>query len=256
MNNSLPAHIVALSIFLLASCTQKSIPISSESAESIETARLDIAELDFTYMAARSRVKYADQATNFTATANIRMLKDSLIWFSLSSSIGIEAIRGIISKDSILIMDRLKKTYFGYNFESLSTEFNFPLTFGMVQAMLLGKMSGPIGDNDMVKKEKGYLVLQQKNGSISVDNFIDKKTFLLIKVLFSQEPKANSLSLEFANFKPVGNILFPHANQIKVDYADKGNILNTIIVINYSKVLFEEKLLKFPFSIPSKYEPK
>lgn len=222
----------------------------------MDTARLNIAELDFSYLSARSRVKYQDQATDFTATANIRMLKDSIVWFSLSSSIGIEAVRGIISRDTILVMDRLKKTYFGYNFESLSTEFNFPLTFDMVQAVLLGKMSGPVAENHMIKKEKGYLVLTQQNGSMVVDNFIDKKTLVLKKVKFSQDPKPNNMSVEFANFKQVDDILFPHANRVKVDYADQGNILNTVIDINYSKVLLEDEPLKFPFSIPSKYEPK
>ncbi len=245
-----------VSFIFLASCTPKSLPVSSESGQTIETASLDIAELDFTYLSTRSRVKYQDQATSFTATANIRMLKDSLIWFSLSSSIGIEAIRGIISQDSVLIMDRLKKTYFGYNFEKLGAEFNFPLDFTLVQAMLLGKMSKPIAENDLLRKDKGYLVLQQNNGSMSVENFIDKKSFLLKRVEISQNPKPNKLSMEFANFKPVSEILFPHANRIKVNYADDGNILNNIIEINYNRVLFEDEKLKFPFGIPSKYELK
>ena len=256
MRSSFAATVGAISLCFLVSCAKKSIPLSSGSAESIETAGLNSSEMDFSYLSSRARVKYQDQVTNFSATANIRMLKDSLIWFSLSSSIGIEAVRGVISRDSILIMDRLKKTYFGYNFESLSTEFNFPLEFGLVQAMLLGKMFQPISDTDQVKKEKGYLVLHQQNGTMSVENYIDKKSYRLHKVEFSQNPKPNTLSLEFANFKLIQDIIFPFASRVKVNYADKGNILNTLIEINYNKVQFEDKPLKFPFSIPSKYELK
>ena len=254
MRDSLPALVLALT--LLISCSKTSVPLKSHSLESLESAKLEVDDLDFKILSARSRVKYQDQATDFRATANIRMRKDSLIWFSLSSSIGIEAVRVIITQDSILIMDRLKKTYFGYNFESLSEEFNFPIQFDLVQALILGKMIYPRTEEDKFDRQKGHIVVKQQKEQISIDNFIDKKTFRLDQVEFAQNAKSNTMSLGYANFKMIDDYVFPFASRVQVSYADQGNILNTQIEINYNKVEFDGKPLRFPFSIPSKYKPK
>ena len=44
--------------------------------------------------------------------ANIHLIKDSLIWVSLRTSLGIEVIRSVITKDSISYINRIDKSYF------------------------------------------------------------------------------------------------------------------------------------------------
>jgi hypothetical protein len=69
-------------------------------------AKVDQNKIDFNTFSAKIKVDYTNskgKQPNFIA--NIRMLKDSIIWVSLSNDIGIEGIRVLISKDSIKILE-------------------------------------------------------------------------------------------------------------------------------------------------------
>ena len=53
-----------------------------------------------------------DKGKNPDITANVRMIKDSAIWISLSATIlGVEIYRTLITRDSIIILDKQKKEY-------------------------------------------------------------------------------------------------------------------------------------------------
>ena len=67
-----------------------------------EKKRLKIEELDFEYLQAKTKIQYEDGIQNLNANATIRIRQDSLIWISISST-GVEGIRSIIQKDSILL---------------------------------------------------------------------------------------------------------------------------------------------------------
>jgi hypothetical protein len=73
-------------ILLFSSCRKETIGIKtrSEASEHIE-------EIDFDYFMTKTKVRYSEGDKQVNGNANIRIRKDSLIWFSVSPSIGIEA---------------------------------------------------------------------------------------------------------------------------------------------------------------------
>jgi hypothetical protein len=50
---------------------------------------------------------------------SIRMRKDSIIWFSISASIGIQIAKGIINKDSIHFLDLYNRHYYAQGIKDL-----------------------------------------------------------------------------------------------------------------------------------------
>lgn len=50
---------------------------------------------------------------------SIRMRKDSIIWFSISASIGIQIAKGIINKDSIHFLDLYNRHYYAQSIKDL-----------------------------------------------------------------------------------------------------------------------------------------
>ena len=70
------------------------------------------------------------------------MKKDSLIWISVTG-VGFEVARGLITKDSIVFMDKFHKEYFAFNYEQLSKKYNFDLNFALLQSIIIGNLPFP-----------------------------------------------------------------------------------------------------------------
>lgn len=74
--------------------------------------------------------------------ANIRLVKDSLIIVSISSNVGIEGLRVIISPDSVLIQNRLKARYYKDRIENLPKGRLQLWSFSLIQDILLINSEG------------------------------------------------------------------------------------------------------------------
>ena len=107
MSNRLFAPVLFLLVISISSCKRGLFRPVLEG----ESATLEINEFDYDYLKAKAKFRYNDGKEDLKATANFRIKKDSLIWMSISASLGIEAARVMINKDSMAIMDRLNKQY-------------------------------------------------------------------------------------------------------------------------------------------------
>ncbi|WP_421828017.1 DUF4292 domain-containing protein [Larkinella sp.] len=213
-------------------------------------------QVDFAYLTAKSKVSFKskDQDIN-NANVNLRIDKDSLIWLSVSG-VGVEVARALITKDSVVIMDRIHREYSVYDYTSLSQRFNFNLTFGLIQSLLIGNLPLPQEPAQRVKNEKDYLLLRQREGKVMVDNYIGEENRKLKKLLVVEQPTRNSLTLDYEDFTVLNNFLFPYTSLVTVDYKSKndGQPYQTVLRIRHNKVELTDKNPGFPFSIPPKYQ--
>ena len=247
--------------FLLASCSKKAVSISGGPVAD----ELSITELDFDYLTASGKIRYNNDEQNVSATANIRIKKDSVIWVSVTPGFGIEAARGRITRDSLTFINRLEKEYSSYSFQELSDKFNFDLNYDLLQAVLVGDMPRTLTQKDEVKKQTDHFLVRQQEGPLTVDNFIDARIMKVDRVSVVDETRRdsqngkrakNTLSLQYEDFKKLDDQLFPFKNSILLDYRSKGEKRRTQIDIQYKKVNIIEEVLRFPFSIPDKYARK
>jgi hypothetical protein len=217
---------------------------------------LSIQEIDFAYFSSRSKITYKDAENNLNATANIRIKKDSIIWLSVSK-IGVEGVRGLITKDSIYVVDRLKNEFSVYDFKTLSEKFNFNITFDIIQAAIVGNL--PLtyqNENAKLIKEKDHYLLRQNENAVTVDNYISAGNMKLTKLSMVEQPTNNSLTLDYKDFKPLNNFLFPYSSLVSLQYQSAQGNDYTLVNIEHQKVEITDKELKFPFDIPQKYDRK
>ena len=132
MSRYLPLILFA---FLFTACKKDLYSLSS-----LEKKKLQIEEFDFDYFTGKSKIEYIDENQNLQANANIRIKKDSIIWISVTPALGIEMIRAIILDDSIHVIDRLNKTYYVYDFDSLSRKLHFNVDYKMIEAIIFGNL--------------------------------------------------------------------------------------------------------------------
>lgn len=221
-----------------------------------EDIKVSIENVDFRYLSAKSKISFKSKDQEIDdASVTMRMRKDSLLWLQVSKG-PIEVVRGIITRDSIKIVDRYNKKVYLYDFAGLSQQFNFQLSFDLIQSILVGNMPIPKKPGQRFKKEKDYFMLRQDEGKISLENYIGEQNRRLKKLLVTEQPTKNSLTLDYEDFTQLNNYLFPYTSLIELDYESKKDQqrYQTVFRIKHQKVELSEKPLSFPFSIPAKYE--
>ena len=242
--------------------TRPALPADSVSVVSpaparpgIEEARTNVAEIDFRYLAAKSKISFKSRDQDIdNANVNIRVRKDSLIWLSVSK-LGIEAVRGLITRDSIIIIDKIHREYSVHDFPALSKQFNFNMNFQLLQALIVGNLPLPKRPAQKIKNERDYLLLRQSEGKVLVENYIGEQDRKLKKLMVTEQPTKNTLRLDYEDFTSLNNFLFPYTSLVTVDYKSQsdGQFYQTLLRIKHNKVELVEKNPGFPFTIPSNY---
>lgn len=222
----------------------------------IEEARTNVAEIDFRYLTAKSKISFKSPEQDIdNANINIRVRKDSLIWLSVNK-LGIEAVRGLITRDSITVIDKIHREYAVYDFPTLSRQFNFEMNFALLQALIVGNLPLPKRPAQKIKNERDYLLLRQSEGKVLVENYIGEQDRKLKKLMVTEQPTKNTLRLDYEDFTSLNNFLFPYTSLVTLDYKSKtdGQFYQTLLRIKHSKVELADKNPGFPFAIPVNYQ--
>lgn len=222
----------------------------------IIATKIDVtpAEIDFKYLNIKSKVNFSVGADEQSFPVNIHIKKDSIIWLSIV--VGLEGARGIITKDSVIFLDRLHRTYYKYDFASLSKQFNFNINYDLIQSILIGNM--PIKKreiDEVLKQETGFLI-KQKEGFVAIENFISETSLKLQKVNASDSTGGSKMEIDYANFLPINGLMIPQEVKAIVDSQQNGKNFQTSVNLQHNKIEILEQSPGFSFSIPKSYSPK
>lgn len=222
----------------------------------IEEARALVAEVDFVYLKAKSKLSFKSKDQDVeNASVNIHVQKDSLIWLSVNK-IGFEAVRALITRNKITVLDRINRNYQEYDFPSLSRQFNFDMDFDLLQALIVGNLPLPKRPAQRVRNERDYLLLRQTEGKVLVENYIGETDRKLKRLMLTEQPTKNTLRLDYEDFTALNNFLFPFTSLVTLDYKSgpDGQFYQTVLRIKHTKVELTDKDPGFPFTIPANYE--
>ena len=249
MNSKLLLFLLISSIILFSSCKKNLIGYKSPKISDV-----NVSEIDFHYLQTKTKVNYAEGEKQVNGIANIRICKDSLIWISLSPAVGIEASRIMINRDTALVINRLDKEFYIFNFEEISRYFNFKIDFNLIQAILLGNLAVPLDENSKVAKDGNYFLVKQKSGPLDLQTFILLDNRKIETMLINEAETSNFLTLKYSDFKELNEYLFGKVCQMNLTYKAKKGPLVTSVNLQHNKAEISDKPLKFPFNVPEKYE--
>lgn len=251
------SKLLALSLLTLLLFSCKRNPASTDNTI-VDLSEFEIADIQFEDLSAKTKLQFESEGSSVSATANVRIRKDSLIWFSLTPALGIEAARGIITQDSIVLVDRINKTYSIYSFDALSKKFNFRLSYHLIESLILGNSSQPVSNGDQAYREGTNFRLDQITGPVRIQERIDGSTLKIENIVMLDDATKNSLMINYSAFDKLDEFYFPYQAMISLNYTSPSGSdrLSTQVNLDHNKVVIETKSLKFPFNIPSKYERK
>lgn len=248
MNKRIGLILLTISI-LVVSCSKKVVsPITSTSP----AVTLAVEEIDFEYLQGKARMVLRDSKKERDVKANIRIHKDSVIWMTFSV-IGVQGGKALINKDSITIVSNVDKEYYVFDYAELSKRYNFDVNFNVIQSAMLGNLIMPRADQDEAAQDNSFFMLKQNTAVVSIVNYINAASMKIEKVEMKENDTNNSLVLNYSNFQPLADKLFPYNGTISIFYKTLSGILNTTIIFEYNKAEVGDKELKFPFNIPKRY---
>jgi hypothetical protein len=251
MNKHLPALLLA-ALLLVAGCKRETIPMVSEN----DLANLNVRHSDFKYLNTRSKITYENGSQQMSSPTNIRIRKDSLIWFSVTPVLGIEAARGMVTRDSLFLINKLQKEYHAYSFAELSQKLNVVVDFDILQSALLGDPIQPISQNNRIRRTENEIIVLQQQQGVDIINYFSNATLKLIKVILQEPNSPNNLLLQYADFQNHGPNILPYSSTITAQYQEKQEMKATVVAFQHNKAEFSDTALSFPFSIPDRYVRK
>jgi outer membrane lipoprotein-sorting protein len=196
------------------------------------------------------RVEFSGKDGGDEATAFIRLQKDSLMWLSLRGALGIEGFRVLVTKDSVKVMNLLKKTYQLRSISYLQEVSNLPFNFSNLQDLVVGN---PIFiDSNIVsyKNANNQLLVLMLGKVFKHLITIDNSTGLLVhsKLDDADATRNRTSSISFADY--TNNAGFPFSTKRKISVAEKSQL---DINLDFKQYEFN-KPLTFPFTIPKNYK--
>ncbi len=247
--NKLHAVLLLASVLIISSCSRRSVGNVGTTAKK----ELKIESIDFEYFHGKARMVLRDANKEREVKANIRVRKDSVIWMTFSV-IGVQGGKALINKDSITIVSNVDKEYYVFDYNELSKKFNFPINYDVIQASLLGNPIIKRSEEDVVDEMSSMYLLRQKTGTVDVVNFVNAASLKVEKIELKESDSNNTLNINYSNFQPVGDKLFPYNGTISLFYKAASGLLNTTIIFEYNKAEVGDRELRFPFNIPKKYD--
>lgn len=113
----------------------------ADSAAVIETllAQVQKNTIDYNTFTGKVNVDYrGSDGKAYNLNANIRMYRDSVIWISANAILGIEALRVMVTKDSVKFLDKINKTYRERRLSYLQEVTELPLDLKTLQDLIIG----------------------------------------------------------------------------------------------------------------------
>ncbi len=257
--NILNSVLVVAVVVLAASCRPKklivkappvteTVVVADKKSENLKS--LAAKQLTYETLVLKGKADLNINGEENNVTINIRIKKDEKIWFSVTALGGaLEAARGIISPDSIFIMNRLQKTVMRKPFSYIHEFTNPQINFGWVQSILTGNnIKELMVEQSGLKQENGVWVLsgtKEKLAFRALFNTLLKSSELTI----NDAEAAQALKVNYDQYTVVSGGIFP------LDLKMQSAVGNKKIYIGVEFVKIETNVpVEFPFTVPKSFE--
>lgn len=142
----------------------------------------------FEWMTANLDIQAEGNGLSFdNLSGQLRMRNDSIVWLSVTATMGVEVLRAKVSNDTVWVINRMEKTYLAEPLDSLSAKVGMPLSLPLLQTLLLDNNEGvPPVENQMVQLKT--FVMGNMAAKIRYKNIkLNEKTTFPLKITDKME---------------------------------------------------------------------
>lgn len=204
---------------------------------------------------------------------SIRIQKDSIIWISITPALNIEAVRCIITPDSIKYINRIDKTYYEGGYEIIQKLTGITMNYNALQSILLNEMIFyPFEiEVDTLQMFTAYQLSKRKNDLVAQNyTFKERRSlgarrvdstaifqsmnfqidcFRVSEFLIIDDAKNLKVQTKYSFFNLIDSIAFPKILTFEV----KSHKRRMELIMNFEKVEFNSEQT-YPFNVNTKYK--
>jgi len=183
------------------------------------------AELEYDNLSIKGDGKFRNKKEKWTFTYKMSIVKDSIIWCSITK-FGIEWVRMQITADSLIILDRSSKNVIATSYNWLQNKTGIQLGFNALEQIILGNV-GYITDS--LKADAKGNVTHRYLGfkdSTSIACVFSGENFKITRMEAENQQKNQKSFITYAQYTPIDeyllpsylllNIIKPERNQIEL----------------------------------------
>jgi uncharacterized protein DUF4292 len=161
---------------------------------------LEAHQPSYNWFNAKARIRAQTDEIAVSATIQLRMLRDSLIWIR-AEKLGFEVGRALIRPDSAFIINRINREYYAVKLSEFLDEYNAPFGFEDLQRLLASGTIELLSHQLQSEQVKNFTRLR-----ISADEFLglywfDKSMVLDHSLLV--DTRGRSVEVEYDDYRPV-----------------------------------------------------
>jgi len=229
---------------LITGCVKK--PILYTSDEIME--EFSPGYFDFKYLSARARIVIEESSGKTTrGTLNIRAKKDSIIWFSITPGLGIEAVRGMVTRDKIRIKDRMNGEDINMNFAEFEDRFGLKLSLEIFQNFVFANIPNEFSYRDRLLRIGRSFELTQVRDGVRYHSKVSTSHGKVEELTSNSLNGLGALLASYPTFETVKNQPFPNKMLFKLSFKIPEEIQNFIILVEMAKIETQTNSLTFPF---------
>ena len=244
MSRLLKIFFLGMAVIFLNACSKKVIPFESDGKMS-EFAP-SYAEYDF--INAKAKVIIEEESGKITrGTLSLRAKKDSVLWFTISPGMGMEAVRGLITKDKIQIKDRIGKEDINLTFAEFENFYGLSLSLDLFQNMFWANPPHPFDYHDRLVRVGKSFELTQVREQVRYFSKVDVNVAKVSELVSNSLDDRGSLLASYASFQDVNGQAFPSEVLYKLAYKLPEGSQNTIINLEWVSINPQSEPLSFPF---------
>jgi len=267
-NNSVRLFVLIFTAAGLLACSssRKAVkePIKEQGAEYL-VSKLKEHELKYQQFSAKFNATYEVDQKQTSVSGNLRIENDSIIWISISPALGIEAVRFMLTPDSIKYLNRISNTYLLQGFDYINKLLNKSMDFDMAQAFLTGNdfslydlssFKASVENREYklntVNRRKIRRSVRRSDDNISIPIqyiWLNSENFKISKVMIKEaERDSRRFIATYSEFKEVDGRIIPSELEFKAETDEK----KILIKIVYSRIQINQKQ-NYLFKIPEGY---
>lgn len=141
MKNKLFIIIQILLILIVSACsgTKKTTVSTATINKNIVINNVKANDLNYNVISTKYKATVFINKSKNSFSGNLKIANDSLIWITVSPLLNIEVVRGIISKDSVFMINRFNREYYEESINQIVKNDSLPF-IKVIQNVLIGNL--------------------------------------------------------------------------------------------------------------------
>ncbi|MBL7827839.1 MAG: DUF4292 domain-containing protein [Saprospiraceae bacterium] len=252
--------IALLGVFLMSAqdsgCNRRNSDSIASAAKEAKSVQFLVKKLQnrnlqaVNHLNAQAKVYVEGNGQSISANANIIWIRDSILWMNVKK-FGLEAVRVLVTKDSVITLNRLEKTWSARSMAALQNDYSLPEGFALLQQFLLASAwLDPAMELKSGVKDAHHQ-LSGTTDKIAADYLVEEGSFLLKRETFEQKSDQRNVSFFFDNYKKTGAAgQFPYLRRVQAFSPETDQIRIELELYNVEINVPKQ----YRFEIPSSYE--